>query len=292
MKVTKIDPNHFTVNQYEETIKVKDFSIIGLIVEGEKSASIFNVLTVDSEKERYIGIKTQYLFSEPDDVNFAINTDINLFKMEKEIQEKAKSLMSAIKEEDMWYTSISPIKWEDDQVTIQGYHKINGIKVECDIVLPIGVYLLLSKVRSDTILHIPTNPYYCFTDPSFKYTLKHINHIEYLGSEFAGKEDEDNKIVSMYHITGKDSDYYLTVPFSMDKEPVIKKQLTIKEFTEQHNEFINFDISTFFYYEDPREDALADAFVMYNADEKEYIFFNVSNEVSEAIFGPDKEVSE
>ena len=294
MKCVKIDTNKYTVNQYDPTINIRDHSIIGLLKSKKgDTASIYNILTVDSETEQFIGLKTEYILDETDDVTYVDNSDLNLKNMDKDVKDKVFDIFKAVDEKDMWYSDLDPIKWEDDKITVQAYHNIDNIHIECDIVLPLGTYLFLSKVKSDMITYVLTNPYYTFTDAeNFKYSLKHLDNIEYLGSEYAGEEEDGNhKVLSMYHAYGDDVDQFMTIPFSTDHNVTITKNLSLKEFTDSHDSFFNFDLTTFFYYSDPREDAIEPAIIVYNSEEKEYDIFKLGPKVFDTMFRPDKEVS-
>ena len=295
MKYIKIDTEkeNIKIDKYAPTITVKDHTMIGLTKSKDgKTASMMYILRSEIEsKETCIGLKVSYTIDDNTDLDYIDNiATFNFNKMDDSYKEHAREILRNIDINDMWYSDLCPVKWEDDYVTIKGYHYIEKVHYEVDIKLPISVYLFLSKVHSDMITCIPTNPYYTFTDLDFNYHLYHLDQIEYLGSDTSDSNDESNNVLSMYHATG-DQDLYITVPFNTDETVNVRKDLSFDDFIKEHPTFFNLDIMSFFYYTDPRKNSIVPALIVYDSENKAYNIYNLSDDVFVALFNPDREVS-
>lgn len=313
MKYEKINTG-IIVNEVEvkDPVSIVDHSIIGLAVdESETHADMYNIIqTVEKsinddgeivETPKFIGLKTRYVIESDEDKEYLKTLSINMDNMDTGTLEKAKAIMSSIYALDSYYSDLTPIKWDDSdrnniKVTIKGYHivSIDGKSktYSTTFILPFGTYIMMAKIKSDLICNIDINAYYTFSSKDFKYIEKNIDKITYLGTELAGKDDDGyTKAISMYNITGEDIDEYLTVPFSTNEKINIHKEKTIKEFVEEHKIFFNFDIRAFLYYEKSNKSkSTIPAILIYNANKKTYMVYNISDSVLEEIFNPDKEV--
>lgn len=313
MKYEKINTG-IIIDEVEDKypVNIIDHSIIGLAVdESETHADVYNIIqTVEKatdekgeivETPKFIGLKTRYVIESDEDKEYLKTLGINMDNMDAGTLEKAKAIMSSIYALDSYYSDLTPIMWDDSdkdniKVAIKGYHivSINGESktYSTAFILPFGTYIMMAKVKSDLICNIDINAYYTFSSKDFKYIEKNIDKITYLGTELAGKDDDGyTKAISMYNITGEDIDEYLTIPFSTNGKINVHKEKTIKEFAEEHKTFFNFDIRAFLYYEkSSKTRSTIPAILIYDANKKTYMVYNISDSVLEEIFNPDDEV--
>ena len=313
MKYEKINTG-IIVDEIEDKdpVSIVDHSIIGLAVdESETHAAVYNIIqTVEKgtndegeivDIPKFIGLKTRYVIESDEDKEYLKTLGINMDNMDAGTLEKAKAIMSSIYALDSYYSDLTPIMWDDSdkdnvKVTIKGYHIVSvdgeAKTYSTKFILPFGTYIMMAKIKSDLICNIDINAYYTFSSNDFKYIEKNIDKITYLGSELAGKDDDGyTKAISMYNIAGDDISEYLTIPFSTNEKINIHKEKTIKEFAEEHKVFFNFDLRAFLYYEKSNKTkSTIPAILIYDANNKTYMVYNISDDVLEEIFNPDKEV--
>ena len=295
MKCVKINPDSSVITKFEDAV-VDTHSIIGILKDkDDKYASVYNILTL-KDKSDVIGIKTSFSFDDEDDDEYVRRSVLNIANMDDNLKEQSSLLLHHIPDDSIWYSDCCIQKRDEENktVTISGWRRSNDEIFTVDIILPIGVYIMLSKVKSDMISHIDINPYYTFTDEDFKYEIKKFDKIDYLGSEPAGiDENGANKIVSMYHIYGDDADAYITVPFGTYEKIFIKTPLSFKEFSEKHETFINFNPMSFMYMEyidDNGEKILEPCILIYNTEDKSFELNILSTDICTKFLTLDSEV--
>jgi hypothetical protein len=299
MKCVKIG-TELEINECVEDIKIHDHSIIGILSHKEikdrpKSASLYNVLSVADSKE-IIGLKTTFQLDSEEDEEYIRSSGFNIANMEKEIKDRAHNIIASIPTDHLWYSDLCPIEMngssdEGEFVTIVGY-RTEGKKVsKTNIILPIAVYIFLSKLKSDIITYIPINPYYTFTDDVFKYEIKSFDTMEYLGSENTGSdEDGGTNVVSMYHLTGKDGiELYVTMPFTTYDKVSINKNLTLKEFSEKHDKFFIFNPTAFVFLE-LVDGTSTPGFLVYETDKKTFTLYKITEDIAAKLCYADSEV--
>lgn len=299
MKCVQIDKS-FKPDVEETPVEMFEHTIAGIVEDKDKkTASIFNILTSEDDDDSMpIVIKTSYQYDTDEDAEYVSESPVLIDNMEEELKNRVYKMINPIPRENIWYTDLIPTAWneenEDEIVGISCWRVVNDQYHHMVIKMPFGTYAFLAKIKSDMITHIPMNVHYTYTDDRV-YPSAMIKSIDFKGFEPAGKaEDGSTKLVNMYDcVDSNDVKFGLLVPVqvedAIDNDAVSdqKNQINIDDFVKERPIIVNFDVTSFFYFERLKNDkiVLVPAIISYEPQNDSWMIYKLSEPVLKEVFG-------